>query len=41
MDVFQLVGDFLHLIGVLMLLLKILATKNVIGKNQHNIRSFI
>lgn len=31
MDIFQLVGDFLHLIAVLMLLLKILANKNVIG----------
>ena len=31
MDVFQLIGDFLHLIAVLMLLLKIMANKNVIG----------
>jgi ER lumen protein retaining receptor len=31
MDVFQLMGDFLHLIAILMLLLKIAATKNVIG----------
>lgn len=31
MDVFQMIGDFLHLIAVLMLLLKILANKNVIG----------
>lgn len=31
MDVFQLIGDFLHLIAMLMLLLKILANKNVIG----------
>lgn len=31
MDIFQLIGDFLHLIAVLMLLLKILANKNVIG----------
>lgn len=31
MDVFQLIGDFLHLIAVLMLLLKIVANKNVIG----------
>ena len=31
MDVFQLIGDFLHLIAILMLLLKILANKNVIG----------
>lgn len=32
MDLFQLIGDFLHLIAVLMLLLKIMANKNVIGK---------
>ena len=31
MDLFQLIGDFLHLIALLMLLLKILANKNVIG----------
>jgi hypothetical protein len=31
MDIFQLIGDFLHLIAVLMLLLKIVANKNVIG----------
>lgn len=31
MDVFQLVGDFLHLIAILMLFLKIASTKNVIG----------
>lgn len=31
MDIFQLIGDFLHLIAVVMLLLKILANKNVIG----------
>ena len=31
MDLFQLIGDFLHLIAVLMLLLKIMANKNVIG----------
>ena len=31
MDIFQLIGDFLHLIAVLMLLLKIIANKNVIG----------
>jgi hypothetical protein len=31
MDLFQLLGDFLHLIAVLMLLLKIMANKNVIG----------
>jgi hypothetical protein len=31
MDVFQLIGDFLHLLAVIMLVLKILANKNVIG----------
>lgn len=31
MDIFQLIGDFLHLFAVLILLLKILASKNVIG----------
>ena len=31
MDIFQLIGDFLHLVAVLMLVLKILANKNVIG----------
>ena len=31
MDVFQLIGDFLHLLAVIMLALKILANKNVIG----------
>lgn len=31
MDIFQLIGDFLHLVAVLMLLLKIIANKNVIG----------
>jgi hypothetical protein len=35
MDIFQFIGDFLHLIAVLMLLLKILANKNVIGTNQN------
>jgi hypothetical protein len=34
MDLFQLIGDFLHLIAVLMLLLKIMANKNVIGKSH-------
>lgn len=33
MDIFQLIGDFLHLIAVLMLLLKIVANKNVIGRS--------
>ena len=31
MDVFQLIGDFLHLVAILMLLLKILSSKTVIG----------
>lgn len=36
MDIFQLVGDFLHLIAILMLVLKISATKNVIGTHSIN-----
>jgi ER lumen protein retaining receptor len=31
MDIFQLIGDFLHLMAVLMLVLKILANRNVLG----------
>ncbi len=31
MDIFQMIGDFLHLLAMLMLVLKILANKNVIG----------
>ncbi len=31
MDIFRLIGDFLHLFAVLILLLKILGNKNVIG----------
>jgi ER lumen protein retaining receptor len=31
MDIFQLIGDFLHLVAILLLLLKIVATKNVVG----------
>ena len=31
MDIFQLIGDLLHLIAILLLLLKILASKNVVG----------
>ena len=34
MDIFQMIGDFLHLLAMLMLVLKILANKNVIGTNQ-------
>jgi hypothetical protein len=34
MDLFQLIGEFLHLIAVLMLLLKIMANKNVIGTSH-------
>jgi len=36
MDIFQFIGDFLHLIAVLMLLLKIVANKNVIGISSTN-----
>ena len=31
MDIFQLIGDFLHLMAVVMLILKILANRNVVG----------
>lgn len=31
MDIFQLFGDFLHLMAVLLLVLKILANRNVVG----------
>jgi hypothetical protein len=31
MDIFQLFGDILHLVAMVMLLLKILSSKNVIG----------
>jgi ER lumen protein retaining receptor len=31
MDIFQLIGDFLHLITLLMIILKILGSKNVLG----------
>lgn len=31
MDIFQLVGDFLHLMAMLLLVLKILANRNVVG----------
>lgn len=41
MDVFQLIGDFLHLIALLMLLLKILANKNVIGLSYKTQQMFL
>lgn len=31
MDIYQLIGDMLHLMAALMLLLKILANRNVVG----------
>ncbi len=31
MDIFQLIGDMLHLVAMLLLLMKILASKNVLG----------
>ena len=40
MDIFQFIGDFLHLITILMLLLKIDANKNVIG-NCAEIKAFL
>lgn len=41
MDVFQLIGDFLHLIALMMLLLKILANKNVIGLSYKTQQMFL
>lgn len=41
MDIFQMMGDFLHLLAMLMLVLKILANKNVMGTNFNNHRPFI
>ena len=35
MDIFQLIGDMLHLLALVMLLLKILANRNVVGSNDH------
>ena len=35
------IGDFLHLVAVLMLVLKILANKNVIGMRINNDRTLI
>ena len=32
MDIFQLIGDMLHLVAMLLFLVKILANKNVIGR---------
>ena len=32
MDIFQLIADMLHLVACLILILKILATRNVMGK---------
>jgi hypothetical protein len=34
MDIFQLFGDFLHLMAVLLLVLKILANRNVVGNKK-------
>ena len=33
MDIFQLIGDFLHLLAMLLLLMKIHKNRNVVGKN--------
>lgn len=41
MDIFQMIGDFLHLLAMLMLVLKILANKNVIGNVLLTWRSFL
>ena len=40
MDIFQMIGDFLHLLAMLMLVLKILANKNVIGKIIINLKVY-
>ena len=40
MDIFQLFGDFLHLMAVLLLVLKILANRNVVG-NQKIIQAYL
>ena len=37
MDIFQLIGDFLHLLAVVMLILKILANRNVVGNSSTHI----
>lgn len=41
MDVFQLIGDFLHLVAILLLLLKILASKNVVGLSYKTQEMFL
>lgn len=41
MDVFQLIGDFLHLVAILLLLLKILASINVVGLSYKTQEIFI
>lgn len=34
MDLFQLIGDFLHLVAMLMLVMKILANRSVFGMSE-------
>lgn len=41
MDIFQLIGDMLHLIACLVLILKIFATRNVTGKLSLYPRPFL
>lgn len=41
MDIFQLIGDFLHLVAILLLLLKIMASKNVVGLSYKTQELFI
>lgn len=41
MDIFQLIGDFLHLVAILLLLLKIVASKNVVGLSYKTQELFI
>ena len=41
MDIFQLIGDMLHLIACLLLILKIMATRNVTGICNVLYRAFL
>ena len=41
MDIFQLIGDFLHLMAVLILVLKIIANRNVLGLSYRTQEIFL
>lgn len=41
MDIFQLIGDFLHLMAVVMLVLKILTNRNVLGLSYKTQEMFL